>query len=565
MSRHSSRQSFDRRRFIGLAAVAGAGLAARPWHALGIGDAPDARWSDARTWRGARPGPDTSVRISQRILVDQDATVAGVEIEPGGELVFDPDRRVTLRSSRNVIVRGSLKMHPSSPQIVHRLVFVNVNEGAFEGGGMDPIGSDVGLWVVDHGRLDIRGSRKRAWTRATTDVNSGEQEITLEADPAGWRTGDEIALTPTRSGATDFHDAKIRAIDGRTIQLSTSTTSSHPKVPVGPGLGAEVLNLTRNVRIEGRSSGRSHIFIRSSRRQTIKNAAIRYMGPRQGNEFVAGRYGIHFHMCGRASRGSVVGSVVIRDCGSHAFVPHNSHGITFRDCISYETWEEPYWWDPRTTDRPARPDNFSNGITYDHCVAALVRRQNGTSGDRLAGFWLGTSTADNSDRCVGCVAVGVVDGERFSSGFHWPEGNLGVWVMEDCVAHNNVQNGIFTWQNTPERHVIDRFIAYHNGKAGIEHGAYANRYLYRDSLLYGNGQAGVIQHARSTPDGSPMRYERITVDGAGITPVGFLEGDISFPNNPPVVVCGATITGVGADFDDGAIDSETFAVRQGCS
>ena len=42
------------------------------------------------------------------------------------------------------------------------------------------------------------------------------------------------------------------------------------------------------------------------------------------------------------------------------------------------------------------------------------------------------------------------------------------------LSHNNKVNGIFVWQNNPGKSVIDRFVAYHNGKAGIEHGAYKN-------------------------------------------------------------------------------------------
>jgi len=46
-------------------------------------------------------------------------------------------------------------------------------------------------------------------------------------------------------------------------------------------------------------------------------------------------------------------------------------------------------------------------------------------------------------------------------------------VMNDCLAHDNVKHGIFTWWNTPSGrlHVIDRFIAYRNEQAAISVGA----------------------------------------------------------------------------------------------
>ncbi len=570
MRERSRSRSVSRRRFIGLAAIGGASLAARPWRALStIFETP--RWSDRRTWGGTPPGPDQFVRVSRRILLDTDTQVGDLVIERGGELVFDPNKSVTVRTSRNVVVEGVLAMRPASPRIVHRLVFTNVDERAFVGGGHEPLETDVGLWVMDQGRLDLQGSKKRAWTRSAGDVSSGIRKVALKHDPTGWRVGDDVALTPTlpptRSNfSTAFDLARIRAVNGRTVRLSSATRFAHPE---GPGLGAEVLNLNRNVRIEGTPSGRSHIFIHSSRPQTVKNVAIRHMGPRQPGDAehptvgVMGRYGLHFHECGRSSRGSRVTGVVVRDCGNHCFVAHNSHGVTFRNCISYDTWDDPYWWDPNVpgTESRLNPENFSNGITYDRCVAALARPDPPLSGSRMAAFWLGTSTIDNSDKCVGSVAVGIQSASE-ASGFHWPEGNEGVWVMQDCVAHNNRVDGIFTWQNTPRLHVIDRFTAYRNGKAGIEHGAYGNVYVYRDVHLVENTQVGVLEHARSSEPGA-LRYERPIIEGS---PVGFMEGEINpaAVDGPPVLVCEPTFRDVGVDFDDSSVSTPTFEVQQTC-
>lgn len=49
--------------------------------------------------------------------------------------------------------------------------------------------------------------------------------------------------------------------------------------PTAFGYSAEVLNLTRDVVIEGRPGGRSHIFIRSCVPQTIRHAVVRHMEP----------------------------------------------------------------------------------------------------------------------------------------------------------------------------------------------------------------------------------------------------------------------------------------------
>jgi hypothetical protein len=280
-------------------------------------------------------------------------------------------------------------------------------------------------------------------------------------------------------------------------------------LPVSTAYRAEVLNLTRNVRIEGTSGGRTHIFVISSKPQTIKYAAFRHVGPRgfgeEGPDFATGRYGLHFHMCEGGSRGSVVEGVVVRDCGNHAFVPHLSDGITFRDCISYATVEHAFWWD-------AGKDNDSNDIVWERCVAAKVS----SSGNhhRLAGFSL---PAGEGNALIDSVAVGVL-GLTDSAGVQWPEYSAGtVWEFHGNVSHNNKRSGIFTWQNDRSDHENFEFTCYHNGAYGINHGAYQNVYHYRDAVLYGNGAGALVLKAvnnMNEPD-LDLRFTRVVMDGAG--------------------------------------------------
>jgi hypothetical protein len=481
-------------------------------------------WSDPGSWPGGVPGSGDVAVISRRIVLDVDAEVAGVTVEPGGALIFQPTASRTLRSTGNVVVKGQLVMRPTSASVDHLLVFSGVDEVRMAGGGMDVLDTDIGLWVMGTGVLDLQGSAKLPWTRLTGTLDTGTTRLSLQDPPVGWRPGDELVVTPTlppdaQGAFTAFDTVRVRAVRGRTVTLERATKFDHPSVDVGRDVGtgrtqtAEVLNLTRNVAVEGTPGHRAHIFIRSSRPQSIKGTAIRYMGPRKpgegGTAFVLGRYGLHFHMCGNGSRGSVVDGVVIHDSGSHAFVPHLSNGITFRGCISHNTFEEPFWWDGAPNTRTS--GDPSHDILYDRCVASLVLNDP-SGGYRLAGFFIGGGRG-NSIR--GSVAVGV-QGVVQPAGFIWPEGSEGVWTFEDCVAHNNGANGIFTWQNTPRLHVVKNFTAYHNHEAGISHGAYNNRYTYRDSVLYGNRAGAVVLHADSWggPE-SPLQFVNLTCDAAG--------------------------------------------------
>jgi hypothetical protein len=338
-------------------------------------------------------------------------------------------------------------------------------------------------------------------------------------EPVGWRIGDEIIIPPTISPAARDHHlsydaARVAGIAGRTITLDRATAHNHPRVDVGAGrtMTAEILNLSRNVVIEGTPTGRAHIFIHSERPQTLKWAALRYLGPRQpaprGSRPVLGRYGLHFHHCENGSRGSVVDGVVARDIGNHVFVPHTSHGITFRGCITHDTVEDPYWWDLRP-DRDS-PAPSTHRILYDRCIASLVRTDPDFEGYTLAGFSLGQG---DGNAARGCVAVGV-QGNVNASGFKWPSDSEGIWGFEDCVAHNNVVHGLWVWQVTSNVHTLRRFIGYHNRGSGIQHGAYDNNYHYVDCILYGNALTQLFSWATSR---GTLRFQNLLCDAAGLS------------------------------------------------
>lgn len=537
MSRSATNESeISRRSFLRIVVRAGLGALAAStigrFPSLGGTLAHAARrrsgyWSDPQTWGGKVPGRNSVAIVTKRIVLDVDARVRGVIIKGTGKLVFHPARSVTLRSTGNVVVRGRLTLRPRRPVVVHRLVFPRIDERRFVGGGMRVIPSDVGLWVTGNGVIDIAGSSKVAWTRTSGAVPAGAIDITIQDDPVGWRIGDEIVLTPTLPPTDPKHDiaydvGTVAAIDRltRRITLTSPTKFAHPAVEVEPGvvLTSEVLNLTRNVRIEGTAGGRSHVWMRSSRPQFISHTALRYMGPRQSRadipaftKLVPGRYGLHFHEMNNAARGSEVTGVVVRDSGNHAFVTHRSHGVTFRHCISHDTFEDAYWWDP-SPDEGKTPAPPTDDVLYERCVASLVRFDPPSDGFRLTAFFLGTR---NGNVIRNCVAVGV-QGSVDSSGFFWPDSSGGLWKFEDCLAHNNRVNGITVWQNNAQPHVISRFTGYHNGRVGIFHGSYTNGFLYKDSVLYGNASAAIDSHAVSVA--SPVHtFSGLRCDQAGLS------------------------------------------------
>jgi hypothetical protein len=540
-----------RRQVLAVAGVAGAGLVVA--RLLGSDDEPEASapdttagppetdgssgaapappsiegalWSDPDTWGGAVPGSADVAVVDRDVVLDVDTRVAGVEIADGASLVFDPGASRHLASSGNVVVAGRLVLRPGDARTLHRIEFVDVDEGRFEGGHSEaPLDTDVGLWVVGGGLLDAAGTAKTAWTHLVGDPRPGTSTISVD-DATGWEVGDEVVITPTEAATVEdhslHHDRRtIARIDGTDVTLDEDLEHPHSPVEVRDGVvhRAEVLNLTRNVRIDGTPEGRSHaIFLATSSAQSFSNVALAHMGPRQGDEEVLGRYAVHFHACDDGSRGTEVRGVVVHDSTGHAFASHLSNGVAFRECIAHDIVDDAFWWD-LSLDGGGRDLVPSHDIVYDRSVAHLVR-SGANSRFNLTGFMMG---AGDGNEARGCVAVGVQGGAESSAGFHWPSHSRdqNTWTFEDNLAHNNRHSGIYFWQNGAPRTIVTRFTAYHCGQ-GIFAGSYQNLVSYRDCTIYACSDHGLVVSAlpsrRGESTGETITYEGMYIDQAGQT------------------------------------------------
>ena len=517
---------FDRRRFLvktlGVGAAYAAGRATGAINVAGAethdhgttttlaaySDPALRRWSDPATWPDGRvPGAGDDVVVTGSVLLDVDAHVRSLVIPAGAELTFLATRSTALASSGNVVVRGRLRMRPADAAVVHTVRFPTVDEAAFVGGPThDALASDVGLWVLGDGALELIGSRRAGWNRTGTDPS--------------WVSGDDVRVAPTARG------------DHTTFAAFTPGSLVPTLQRDGVTYAAEVFNLTRNVVIEGTPGGRAHVFINSTQPQVIRHAALRHLGPRQADDkytkLVLGRYGLHLHHCGDAARGTLVEGVVVAHCGNRAFVSHHSHGVTFRDCIAFQGMEDAFWWDPDT--RSTYPSNASHDVAYEHCAVFGLRPDPSFRGYTLAGFALGQG---QRNRCVDSVVVGNL-GNRSASGFHWME-NAGhmpnVWEFHGCVAHNNRAHGIYVWQNDGNDHVIADFVAYRNGGSGVDHGAYVNDHTYRDLTLFENGVAALTSHAQSR---TGPAWTNLDLDGGGVAEQAVLVRKHTLDGTAPV-------------------------------
>jgi hypothetical protein len=209
------------------------------------------------------------VVIATDVTYDVDAPILGrLEIQEDATLEFATNATRHLRAEGNIVVHGTLRMHPPE-QYEHKISFVNIDNEAFVGGGDAVLESDVGLWVEGEGLLDAVGAVKEPWTTLQGAAAAGATSVDV-ADADGWRAGDAIVITPTVPPVGDdegdfwlkYSERKIASagVSGSTVPLDGGLQNRHPVVEHESFEGedwsdapwtAEVLNLTRNVVIQG--------------------------------------------------------------------------------------------------------------------------------------------------------------------------------------------------------------------------------------------------------------------------------------------------------------------------
>lgn len=435
-------------------------------------------------------------------------------VEIVGTLTLDPNKSITITTNSNIIVTGKLVSRPIWPA-VHTIRFTGIDESKFQGGGESVLPSDVGLWVMGNGQLDISGEAKTAWTNSIAGLKRGDTKIPVN-ESNNWKTGDELVISRTAKGATDDDVVKILSIANNVITTDKPLLYDHP-VLTHPETGdlcwPEVINLTRNIRIEGTQKGMSHIFIMSMMMQNIMYCQVRYMGPRKNTsggtekEPVKGRYGIHFHHCMDSNVGMCMEGNVARNCNNHAFVTHMSNGICWCYNIVYDALETGFWSDI---------GDATHGIEYDHNIVGKISYVPGSmtledattpsfgAGGFILGMGDGNSCHDNV--CFGIISQLGIDGVGV---YQWRNNNESTWFFKNNIAHN-CSSALDIWQNTAENHTLEGLIAYYCTSGG-RLGAYSNVYRYVNCIFYESPL--LVRHGSLTS--LRARFEGLTIINGG--------------------------------------------------
>jgi hypothetical protein len=211
-----------------------------------------------------------------------------------------------------------------------------------------------------------------------------------------------------------------------------------------------------------------------------------------------GHYPIHFHRLGDNVRGTLVEHSLVLRGRNHAYVAHQSHGVTFSDSVAVDPAGAAFWWDVREAGRGTPPDasSASDDVVYNRVGVLGQRKGNGVESppevtSLLIGHGVGNVMRDSW--VAGTQLQGVANG----SCIHWasPTNSFpDTWVVERITCHNGTaENGHFWWYN-------------HTGSArGLPH-------FVVDNIIVDFG-SNAVRVGAYNQSSEPAKYENLLTDG----------------------------------------------------
>ncbi|KAL3886657.1 hypothetical protein ACJMK2_026637 [Sinanodonta woodiana] len=385
------------------------------------------RWSSSFTWGGGplpAAGEMVIIPKGQTILLDTDTPVLSMLLIQGGQLIFDNEKDVELKSKIILITNGGHLQIGTETERHPRKAIITLY-GHSRDRELPIYGTKV--LALREGVLDLHGMHiPLTWTRLQTTAVAGGTTIVL-THPVEWNVGDEIVIASTggfrSQNETEKHIISAISADKRTITLVSPLKFEHLGVTETFGgtqveFRAEVGLLTHNVIVRGNSNpdwndkiaacpagfdtgefavqtcfqGRfgeeigssgfgGHILIHASAKNKdlaiarIENVEVTFAG----QEFRLGRYPIHFHLNGDMS------SSYVRGCGIHhtfnrAVNLHGVHNTLVEQTVIYNIKGGAFFLE----------DGIETGNTFQYNLALFVRSSTSLLNDDItpASFWV---------------------------------------------------------------------------------------------------------------------------------------------------------------------------------
>jgi hypothetical protein len=270
---------------------------------------------------------------------------------------------------------------------------------------------DSGLFIQNFGVFNCYGASKTTLATLMTADKVATNTVIALASTSGWAASDEIAFAPTSTTATQAEKKTILTVDsGTQVTLTAGLTNAH--LGTSP-TQAEVVNLTRNVKIRGVSTTlQGYCFF----------SAL---------ATVDGQY-VEFYQLGSATtnkRGidvlTTTGTCNLQYCSHHDYIVTSSLGINLSGVTgSGVTWS----------------NNVTYAINNAHFNVAATTGSWTCSGNTCIGSTGGTAIFNLAD--VGGVLTSCTAAGGSARGIIFNETSALGGTISDLTSHSNATVGI---------------------------------------------------------------------------------------------------------------------------
>ena len=189
------------------------------------------------------------MNLSFPLLLDRiTPRLAGLNIQAGGRLVFDPRAGQVRLVTQFVRIEAGGALEAGSEECP----FTGEAEILLTGlrGGADGVKF---LSVERGGRLELHGRPALPWTRLAATASPGSRQLQLDQEPLGWRPGDRVVVAASGEDMAEAEEVELVGCVDRQCRLARPLRHLHHGGPgqLGLDLRAEVGLLSRNIVVRG--------------------------------------------------------------------------------------------------------------------------------------------------------------------------------------------------------------------------------------------------------------------------------------------------------------------------
>ncbi|XP_033757813.1 fibrocystin-L-like [Pecten maximus] len=387
-------------------------------------------WSSVYSWGGVSLPTDGDlvvIQAGQTIYLDTTTATLKMLLIQGGELIFDDNQDVELKSEIILVTNGGLfQVGTEQAPFQHKATITLY--GHHRSKELPIYGTKT--LAIREGTLDLHGiPTPITWTKLSETASAGSNVIKL-AQAVNWNVGDTIVIATTGDFKSQSQNEQKTitniAGDKKTLTLDSNLANDHIAVTESFGtsgnaatltFAAEVGLLTHNVKVQGNSDAQwiekieacpdgfdtgefatqtcfqgrfgeemgsdqfgGQIMIHAPEYDTHRSTGrIQYVELfHMGQAFRLGRYPLHFHLNGEMSH-SYARGLGIHETFNRAVNIHGTHNLLVEHIVIYNIMGGAFFLE----------DGIETGNTIQYNLAVFVRESSSLLNDDVtpASFW----------------------------------------------------------------------------------------------------------------------------------------------------------------------------------